>query len=259
MTGTSSAGPRPGSCSAERAITVQGNFLGTDTTGTIDLGNDTTGITVSGSDHIVGGIGAGEANTIAFNGSISGAGVVGQRPAGRDPRQPHLREPLGERAGGSGSSSGSFGIQVNDEGDGDSGANGFQNYPILLSAGPALAEGGGNHIVGVLNSTPSTQFTSTSTPIPRVRPGRRSSWRARFTSARTEVTTNGSGDAAIDISWPANVSRARASAPRRPIPTATPRSSPSASSGRSTSRRRGRRRAARPSRSRACSSRTGPP
>ena len=127
-------GAAPGISLGGSDNTVYGNFLGTDTTGTIDLGNDTTGITVSGSDNIVGGTGAGEANTIAFNGGISGAGVSvsGQRVPIRGNRIYENRSASGP---GLGIELGSFGIQVNDEGDGDSGANGFQNYPILSRPG----------------------------------------------------------------------------------------------------------------------------
>ncbi len=63
------AGAQPGVSLGGANNTVYGNFLGTDTTGTLDLGNDTTGITMSGSDNIVGGTGAGQANIIAFNGA----------------------------------------------------------------------------------------------------------------------------------------------------------------------------------------------
>jgi len=192
-------GANPGISLGGSNNTVYGNFLGTDTTGTIDLGNDTTGITVSGSDNVVGGTGAGEANVIAFNGGISGAGVSvsGQRVSIRGNRIYENRSASGP---GLGIELGSFGIQVNDPGDGDSGANGFQNYPILLSAGPSFAEGGGNHIVGVLNSTPSTQFTIDfyANPPCAARPQEFLEGEVYLGSAA--VTTNASGNASIDTS-----------------------------------------------------------
>ena len=95
---------------------------------------------------------------------------------------------------------GSFGIQVNDPGDGDSGANGFQNYPILLSAGPAFAEGGSNHIVGVLNSTPSTQFTIDFYANPPCAARPQEFLEGEIPLGSTFVTTDGSGNATIDIS-----------------------------------------------------------
>ena len=192
-------GAAPGISLGGSNNTVYGNFLGTDTTGTIDLGNDTTGITISGSDNIVGGPAAGEANIIAFNGAISGAGVSvsGQRVRIRGNRIYGNRSASGP---GLGIELGSFGIQVNDPGDGDSGANGFQNYPILLSAGPAFAEGGSNHIVGVLNSTPSTQFTIDFYANPPCAAQPQEFLEGEIPLGSTFVTTDGSGNATIDIS-----------------------------------------------------------
>ena len=191
-------GAAPGISLGGSDSTVYGNFLGTDTTGTIDLGNDTTGITVTGSDNIVGGPAAGEANIIAFNGAISGAGVSvsGQRVRIRGNRIYGNRSASGP---GLGIELGSFGIQVNDPGDGDSGANGFQNYPILLSAGPAFAEGGSNHIVGVLNSTPSTQFTIDFYANPPCAAQPQEFLEGEIPLGSTFVTTDGSGNATIDI------------------------------------------------------------
>ncbi len=58
---------------------IQGNFIGTDVTGTANLGNSLSGVEIDGSDDTtVGGIGAGEGNLIAFNGvgnSSNGSGV----------------------------------------------------------------------------------------------------------------------------------------------------------------------------------------
>ena len=184
---------------------VQGNYLGTDTTGTIDLGNDTTGITVSGTDHVVGGIGAGGGNTIAFNGSISGAGVMvsGQRVVIRGNRIYANRS--ASAPGGLAIELGSVGIQVNDEGDGDSGANGFQNYPILNSAGPAFAQGAGTRIIGSLNSMASTTFDLDfySNPPCAARP--QEFLEGEVYLGSEQVTTNGSGDVSFDITLPANV------------------------------------------------------
>jgi IPT/TIG domain/S-layer homology domain len=183
---------------------VQGNFIGTDPTGTLDLGNNTTGITTSGSDHTIGGLGAGEANTIAFNGSIAGAGILvsGQHITVRGNR---IYENQSQSGNGLGIDLGSYDVLVNDPGDGDSGANGFQNYPILLSAGPAAPQGSGTHITGVLNSTPSTTFDLDfySNPACANRPQEFVEGQEYIGSK--QVTTNGSGDASFDVTLPANV------------------------------------------------------
>jgi IPT/TIG domain/S-layer homology domain len=191
-------GAQPGISLGGSNHVVQGNFLGTDETGTIDLGNETTGITVSGSDNIVGGTGPGEANTIAFNGGISGAGisVSGQRVSIRGNKIYENRSASGP---GLGIELGSFGIQVNDPGDGDSGANGFQNYPILLSAGPALAEGGSTQVVGKLNSTASTTFTIDFYANPPCAARPQEFLEGQTYLGNTQVTTDGSGNADIDI------------------------------------------------------------
>ena len=191
-------GAAPGISLGGSNNTVYGNFLGTDVTGTLDLGNDTTGITISGSDNLIGGTGAGQPNLIAFNGSISGAGVSisGQRVTVRGNSIYENRSASGP---GLGIELGSFGILVNDPGDGDSGANGFQNYPILLSAGPALTDGGGAHIVGKLNSTASTQFTLDFYANPPCAARPQEFLEGETYLGNTEVTTDGSGNADFDV------------------------------------------------------------
>jgi IPT/TIG domain len=183
---------------------VRGNFLGTDVTGTLDLGNDTAGLTVSGSDHVIGGVSAGQANIIAFNGSIAGGGVLvsGQRVTIRGNRIYETRSASGM---GLGIDLGPFDILVNDPGDGDSGANGFQNYPILLSAGPAAPQGTGTHITGILNSTASTTFDLDFYANPACANRPQEFLEGETYLGSTEVTTNGSGNASFDITLPANV------------------------------------------------------
>ncbi len=60
---------------------VQNNLIGTDATGNGDLGNEFVGIALVGSNNVIGGTGAGQANTIAYNGQVGaalnlGAGLV---------------------------------------------------------------------------------------------------------------------------------------------------------------------------------------
>jgi hypothetical protein len=54
---------------------VQGNFIGTDATGLLPLGNARTGVEVSGAGNIVGGTNSGALNVIAFNG-VNGNGAT---------------------------------------------------------------------------------------------------------------------------------------------------------------------------------------
>ncbi len=176
---------------------VLGNFLGTDASGTLDLGNGITGITVSGSDNTIGGLGPGAANTIAFNGTISGAGIAvsGQRNAIRGNRIYENRSASGP---GLGIELGSFGILVNDPGDGDSGANGFQNYPILGEAGPALGQAG-TRIQGSLNSTASTTFDLDFYSNPPCASRPQEFLEGQDYIGSTQVTTDGSGNATFDV------------------------------------------------------------
>jgi CSLREA domain-containing protein len=60
------------------AVKVYGNYVGTDATGTAAIKNIKSGIRVSGTNHQIGGIGAGNRNTISGNG---GAGIVVTSPA----------------------------------------------------------------------------------------------------------------------------------------------------------------------------------
>lgn len=130
---------------------IVGNFIGTDTTGTVSLGNGGVGINSLGSssNNTVGSTVAGSGNTIAFNtfDGIFFANGVGNAILGN-----------------SIFSNGILGINLNDDGgvtpndmcDVDMGANNSQNFPDLTSA---QASGGGmTAITGNLNSTPNMVF-----------------------------------------------------------------------------------------------------
>ena len=140
---------------------VQGNLIGTDATGSAPLGNGSVstggaGIVAQGTNSTIGGTALGAGNVIAFN--------VGP-PAGA-PQQDHgqgvvvFAGPTTIRGNSIFSNSG-LGIDLKDDGvtandacDGDFGANGLQNFPILLSA----ASGASTTIVGKLNSKASTTY-----------------------------------------------------------------------------------------------------
>ncbi len=55
---------------------VQGNFIGTDVTGALPLGNARTGVEAGGQGNQIGGTNAGAGNIIAFNGTAGGDGSV---------------------------------------------------------------------------------------------------------------------------------------------------------------------------------------
>jgi M6 family metalloprotease-like protein len=134
---------------------VQGNNIGCDATGQTVLPNG-NGISLEGGTtaNIIGGIAAGAGNRIHFN---IGPGV---HVEGVDTVRNALR-------GNSWHSNGSLGIDLtigdgvgmgvspNDTGDGDTGGNGLQNYPVLTAASRS---GNTLTIQGTLDSTPSTAF-----------------------------------------------------------------------------------------------------
>lgn len=132
---------------------VQGNFIGTDITGTQVLGNAGDGVFVSGNNNTIGGIsgGAGQdpGNTIAGNGgrgvnttfSTTGLSILGNSI--------HSNGSLGIDLGGDGL------INPNDNCDGDSGANNLQNYPVITKV---VAVQGLVSISGTLNSAANTTF-----------------------------------------------------------------------------------------------------
>jgi CSLREA domain-containing protein len=129
------------------AVTIRGNKIGTDASGTQPIPNSGNGIDVQvpGAGSVIGGINPGEGNTIAFNCgrgiSIGGSTTYTQWAM------------LGNAI----YSNGGLGITLtssdqplaNDTGDGDTGANNRQNYPMITSA-PISA--GIATISGTLNS-----------------------------------------------------------------------------------------------------------
>jgi hypothetical protein len=130
---------------------IQGNFIGVDVNGAA-LGNTARGIQVVNSSHdcTIGGNAAGAGNVIAFNG---GAGITVS-----EPNQPgHVYNIAIEgnsfyanvAGAGPGIDLQDNNITQNDSGDGDSGPNNVQNFPLLTSA---TSSGGTTTVTGTLNS-----------------------------------------------------------------------------------------------------------
>ena len=189
-----------------RAAPIYGNFIGTDTTATKNFGNRIMGIFLSTHSQVVGGVGPGEGNVIAFNGwvgilvtdfaqmnPIRGNRIFNNGIGGVDSNGVGLAIDLGN-------SSTPAGQNPNDLGDADSGTtqfgNDFQNYPLITSAVP---EGGGTRVIGTLNSLASTVFDLDfySNPSCRARP--RALLQAETYIGSTQVTTDGSGNASFNV------------------------------------------------------------
>jgi hypothetical protein len=127
---------------------IQGNKIGTDVDGVSPRGHDFHGLVVIAPDVVVGGIGPGEGNLIAYNGAsgIFVGDVTGVRIRGNS-----VHSNLG------------FGLILNhagpaipnDPGDGDTGSNNRQNFPVLDSF---VSIGGTTNVIGTLDSAESTPF-----------------------------------------------------------------------------------------------------
>ncbi len=135
--------------SAATGNLVQGNRIGTAANGTGNLGNTFDGVRIGGnaSSNSVGGVAAGAANTIAFNGAN---GVVVDSGTNNSILTNSIH------------SSGNLGIELdldgatlNDPDDADSGPNGLQNYPVLTSATGSLFN---TRVVGNFNSVASKTY-----------------------------------------------------------------------------------------------------
>ncbi|MBN2415726.1 VCBS repeat-containing protein, partial [bacterium] len=166
--------------------TIQGNYIGTDSSGTEDLGNTGPGILISGSSNEIGGSGSGEGNLIAYNGgdgidASSGTGNLLSRNA------IHSNSGLGIDLG-------SNGVTANDAGDSDTGANNLQNYPVIDS----VAIDANTTIYWQLHSAPSTtyivEFFYSSSPDPT------GYGEGKSYLGTDGTTTDGSGNAAGEIS-----------------------------------------------------------
>ncbi len=109
---------------------VQGNYIGTDVSGSLPLSNGTNGIELQNTNALIGGTLAAEANLIAFNGTL---GVATRGTRGRvSGNQMFGNGQLG--IGNSGDSGSAASRRANDPGDPDGISNNGQNFPELSAA-----------------------------------------------------------------------------------------------------------------------------
>jgi hypothetical protein len=136
---------------------VSENLIGTDNSGTKNLGNTRQGVEISGSNNFL------QSNTIAFNGGHGVKVNVGGR-ASPDPHGDSILSNSIFSNGGLGINLvsnvegpvGGSEVEGNDAGDVDSGPNGLQNFPVLTSAKTSKK---GTSIAGKLNSEANKTFT----------------------------------------------------------------------------------------------------
>ena len=131
---------------------IVGNFIGTDITGATAIANRGDGVLISGgSNYLVGGNVGPWGNTIAFNAGHGvniqgGAGTVGCDVIGNSI---FSNGRLGINLGPG------DGVTPNDTGDGDTGVNGQQNFPVISMA---TLDGGTVTIRFTLNSRPNARY-----------------------------------------------------------------------------------------------------
>jgi hypothetical protein len=196
---------------------IQGNFIGTDATGTARLPNKDAGIwvvnTLYSGNILIGGTQPGEGNLIAYNGGTLGSaqngGIVVESQAGHAaPSGVTIRGNSIFDNSGSTSTNGlgidlltnsTPGVTFNDTGDGDTGPNGFQNYPIIES----ITYGGSTTTVtGTLNSASSSTFDLDFYGSPVCSPRPQDLPEGKTYLGSIPVTTNASGDATFNAVLP---------------------------------------------------------
>jgi parallel beta-helix repeat protein len=167
---------------------VKGNTIGTDPDATQPLGNGRAGIylTLQATDGLIGGVGAGEANAIAWN--QTGVWNDGIRNAIRaNPIFFNQRLGIDNYPDG---------VTKNDAGDGDTGANQLQNFPFISS----VDYGTTNLTVhGILKSTPNTTFDIDIFESPSCTPRPRDLLQSAYYLGTQQITTDGAGDAPFDL------------------------------------------------------------
>ena len=174
---------------------VQGNYIGTDVTGTQALGNAQGGLWIGmgTANHTIGGTAAGAGNVIAWNqgtfypggvmveSTVSGVAILGNVFVGNTGLAIDL---------------GMDGLTANDASDADTGANALQNTPMLYSAD---LQGADVRVRGEVNTTAGTTlriefFSSLLGSEDPTGYGEGAVY-----LGYTEVTTDGAGHAALDV------------------------------------------------------------
>ena len=165
---------------------IQGNYIGVNAAGAVlGVGNTNDGVRIyDGSNHQIGGTAAGAGNVIAGN-SLRGVAIdsgTGHTVRGN---AIYANGGLGIDVGIDGA------VTLNDAGDGDTGANNLQNFPVLTAA---ATTGSQITIAGTLNSTANGTFRIEFFASPS--PGDPSGYGEgeRYLGSAT-IATNGSGNA----------------------------------------------------------------
>ena len=175
---------------------IYGNLIGTDSSGTVNLGNKGNGIDIGSANNTIGGVAAGLANVIAFNtkagialeqlytdtgNTLSGNSIYSNQTLGIDLGNTGV--PRANHAGGS-----------------QAGPNHLLNYPVLTSAS---ASSSSTTITGSLTGTAGQAltiqfFSNTAADLSGYGQG-------QTYVGSTTVTTNSSGNASFTFVAPSNI------------------------------------------------------
>ncbi len=170
---------------------IQGNWIGTDDTGSNPLGN-ATGVQIDGgsSSNTIGGTAAGAGNTIAFS---TGIGVDVDATAGTGNA---IRLNSIFSSTGVGISLGGGGVILNTPGGPHTGPNDLQNYPVITQVTSA---GGTTTVTGTFNSTPSTTFALDFYTLSSVNAS--GYGEGRYVLGSGSVSTDSSGNASFSFAF----------------------------------------------------------
>ncbi|MEP6849461.1 MAG: Calx-beta domain-containing protein [Acidobacteriota bacterium] len=170
---------------------IENNFIGTNLTGA-NLGNGGNGVQISldAHDNRIGGSNTTAANVIAFN-THDGVSISGNLAINNMVRSNSVVS-----NGELGIDLGTNGVNANDAGDGDSGANNLQNFPLITTAFP-------NSVSGTLNSSTATPFAI---DIYRNNACDASgNGEGQFYLGTANVVTDATGNAGFNLGLPLNV------------------------------------------------------
>jgi hypothetical protein len=196
--GLGNAGIVIANAAAPSNAVIQGNFIGTDATATLNFGNSGGGIVILNDDVLVGGTEPGEGNIVAFNrsGFLSGLYILAHRVTVRGNRVFENSQIGLDLDDGNGT--GSF-ITVNDILDVDDGPNGLQNFPIVTSIVPGSST---THITGRLNSMASSTYGIDLFSNPACPPRPRAALEGETYLTSLSVMTDGFGNATFAVDVP---------------------------------------------------------
>jgi parallel beta-helix repeat protein len=181
---------------------VQGNYIGVAADGVTPLGNTAGsqsgwGILIArdARNNFIGGFNLGEGNVIANNAGPGIAVNSGGQPAGST-----VGNLIGLNSiydnGGLGIDLEQNGISANDTGDGDTGGNNLQNFPVITSAANA---NNNTNITGVINTTPNSTINFQFYFSPTCDPSGNGEGRTLFGGGGT--TTDAQGDGTFNVSF----------------------------------------------------------